>query len=210
MGIEQDIQVPSVIAISVWHHGLLVWSFDMLPCNWTLWHRRHHRCPTIRIESTSTRPFTPYHFYIVYIQVATDRKNSWNWLLTVAPEDTLPKKWGLKSISFKVNSRIADDSSHHEKTWPYFTTWPRHFSSKSGSFMTCFPSALDFVMSFPSTHRGVGLSELDDLWNQTYRRAQELCDQQIPRTKEFFGAKAVSRFCWAGDISSFESYELVS
>ena len=32
----------------------------------------------------------------------------------------------------------------------------------------------------------VGLSELDDLWNQTYRRAQELCDQQIPRTKEVF------------------------
>lgn len=56
------------------------------------------------------------------------------------------------------------------------------------SFMTCFPSA-------PSTHRGVGLSELDDLWNQTYRRAFELCDQQIPRTKEYFGAKAVSPFC---------------
>ena len=71
--------------------------------------------------------------------------------------------------------------------------------------MTCFPSA-------PSTHRGVGLSELDDLWNQAYRRAFELCDQQIPRTKEFFGAKAVSPFCWAGDTvsGSFESYELVS
>ena len=31
----------------------------------------------------------------------------------------------------------VDDSFHHvEKTWPYLTTWPSHFSAKSGSFMT--------------------------------------------------------------------------
>lgn len=117
--------------------------------------------PTTTIESTSIRPFTPYHFYI---QVARSEE-----FLELTSSCAYPSKKvaGNQSHSRSTLELPVDDSSHHEKTWQYLTTWPRHFSAKSGSFMTCFSSAPDWIVMSSCPSLTIKLSQ--NLKSRTHR-----------------------------------------